>query len=180
MYAGFTATLQKLFIALTGQSSDAAIIITVALIATLFTPVRNSLQRLVDSRFKDRKDLERLLTSLETDVGAVVDVIYGPRLAERLVKTAQEGAGATGAAMFLDGATDGSPSFTAGDWTGEAELVVPLRAGDQELGRIALTARRHGAPYTQRERERLRHAADLVAIGLSLARERRPFEPAVT
>ncbi|TMF18869.1 MAG: hypothetical protein E6I36_13200 [Chloroflexi bacterium] len=180
VYAGFTASLQKLFIALTGQSSDAAIIITVALIATLFTPVRNSLQRLVDSRFKDRKDLERLLTSLEADVGAVVDVIYGPRLAERLVKTAQEGAGATGAAMFLDGATDGSPSFTAGDWTGEAELVVPLRAGDQELGRIALTARRHGAPYTQRERERLQRAADLVAIGLSLARDRRPLEPAVT
>lgn len=176
LYAGFTATLQKLFVAITGQSSEAAIIITVALIATLFTPVRNALQRLVDTRFKDAKDLERMLSSLESEVGAVVDVIYGPRLAERLVRTAHEGAGARGVAVFLDGASDGSPSYTAGDWTGEAELVVPLRAGEQELGRIALTARRHGAPYTPREREQLQKAADMVAIGLSLGRDRQPAE----
>src|SRR5439155_9727975 len=103
VYAGFTATLQKLFVALTGQSSDAAIVITVALIATLFTPVRNSLQRLVDSRFKDARDLERLMQSLEAEVGAVIDVMDGERLAERLVRTAREGADATGAALFLNG-----------------------------------------------------------------------------
>jgi len=171
LYAGFTATLQKAFVASTGQNSDAAIVITVALIATLFTPVRNALQRFVDARFKDARDLVRVLSSLESDVGAVVDVIYGPRLAERLVRTARDGAGATGAALFLDGA--GEPSYTAGEWTGLAELEVPLRAGDQELGRIALTARRHGAPYTQQERERLQRAADMVAMGLSLGRDRR-------
>jgi len=176
IYAGFTATLQKLFVALTGQSSDAAIVITVALIATLFTPVRNSLQRLVDSRFKDAKDLVRVLSSLESEVGAVVDVIYGPRLAERLVRTAREGADAKGAALFLNEPFDSAPSYTAGEWTGQAELVVPLRLGDQELGRIALTARRHGAPYTAREREHLQKVADVVAVGLSLGRDRRPVE----
>ncbi len=178
VYAGFTATLQKAFIAATGQNSDAAIVITVALIATLFTPVRNALQRFVDARFKDARDLARVLASLESDVGAVVDVIYGPRLAERLVRTAREGADATGAALFLDGAPNGEPSYTAGDWTGLAELEVPLRAGDKELGRIALTARRHGAPYTQHERERLQRAADMVAMGLSLGRERSALEVA--
>ena len=172
LYAGFTATLQKAFVAATGQNSDAAIVITVALIATLFTPVRNALQRFVDARFKDARDLVRVLSSLESEVGAVVDVIYGPRLAERLVRTAREGADATGAALFLNGAPNGDPSYTAGEWTGLAELEVPLRAGDKELGRIALTARRHGAPYTQQERERLQRAADMVAIGLSIGRER--------
>ncbi|HKW70425.1 MAG TPA: hypothetical protein VJP81_07560 [Candidatus Dormibacteraeota bacterium] len=172
LYAGFTATLQRLFVAFTGQSSDAAIVITVALIATLFTPVRNSLQRLVDTRFKDARDLERLMESLENEVGQVVDVIVAQRLAARLLRTAREGAGARGAALFLDGASEGSPSFTAGEWTGDAELVVPLRAGDQEIGRLALAPRLHGAPYAQRERERLQKAADMVAIGLTLARDR--------
>jgi hypothetical protein len=172
LYAGFTATLQKLFIALTGQSSDAAIVITVALIATLFTPVRNALQRLVDTRFKDARDLVRSLSSLEEEVGAVVDVIYGPRLAERLVRTVREGADATGAALFLTDSSDGRPTFTSGEWTGDVELEVPLRAGDQQLGRIALTARRHGGPYTERERERLQRVADMVAMGLSLSHDR--------
>jgi hypothetical protein len=174
VYTGFTAMLQRLFVQLTGQSSEAAIVITVALIATLFTPVRNALQKLVDTRFKDAKDLERLMESLETEVGSVVDVIVHERLAERLVRTAREGADAIGAALFLNGASDGHPTFTAGEWTGEAELVIPLRAGGHEIGRMALAARRHGAPYAQRERDRLQRAADIVAVGLTLAREQHP------
>ncbi len=176
LYTGFTATLQHVFVTVTGQSSDAAIVITVALIATLFTPVRNALQRLVDSRFKDARDLERLMQSLEAEVGAVIDVMDGERLAERLVRTAREGADATGAALFLDGASDREPTYVSGNWTGQAALVVPLRAGDQEVGRIALTPRRHGAPYVQRERERLQQAADMVAVGLTLGRRRQPVE----
>ena len=172
LYSAFTATLQRLFVAITGESSDAAIIITVALIATLFTPVRNALQKLVDKRFKDARDLTRVMSSLESEVGAVLDVIYSPRLAERLVRTAQEGADAHGAALYLDGGHE--PTYTAGEWTGQAELEVPLRAGDRELGRIALTARRHGAPYTPQERERLQGAADMVAMGLALGREPQP------
>jgi GAF domain-containing protein len=174
LYTGFTATLQRVFVAVTGQSSDAAIVITVALIATMFTPVRNALQRLVDRRFKDARGLERLMQSLESEVGAVVDVMDGQRLAERLVKTAREGADAIGAALFLDG--EANPSYVSGDWTGQAALVVPLRAGDQEVGRIALGARRRGAPYLDRERERLQRAADVVAVGLTLGRQRRQAE----
>src|SRR5207253_2379668 len=141
LYTAFTATLQRVFVALTGQSSDAAIVITIALIATLFTPVRNALQKLVDKRFKDTRALERLMQSLESEVGAVIDVMDGQRLAERLVRTAREGADASGAALFLDGATN--PSYVSGAWTGQAELVVPLRTGGEEVGRIALARRNH-------------------------------------
>jgi hypothetical protein len=176
LYTGFTATLQRLFVSLTGASSDAAIVITVAIIATLFTPVRNALQRLVDKGFKDSRDLEKLMQSLESEVGAVVDVMDGERLAERLVRTAREGANATGAALFLNGASDGQPTYVSGEWTGDAQLVVPLRAGNQEVGRIALAGRRHGAPYVDRERERLQRAADMVAVGLTLSRGRRVDE----
>jgi len=55
-------------------------------------------------------------------------------------------------------------------------LVVPLRANEKEVGRIALGGRRHGAPYAQRERDRLQQAADMVAVGLRLGRERREPE----
>jgi len=172
LYAGFTATLQRLFVAVTGQSSEASIVIAVALIATLITPVRNSLQKMVDARFKDTRDLARLMQSLETEVRAVVDVIDGKRLAERLVQTACEGADAVGAALFLDGSAEGRPAFTAGDWSGQAELVVPLRSRDGDMGRIALTRRRHGAPYAERDRAKLQGAADMVAVGLAMDRDR--------
>ena len=146
--------------------------ITVALIATVFTPVRNWLQRMVDGRFKDRRDLERLMQSLESEVAAVIDVMDGERLAERLVRTAREGADATGAALYLDGASDGDSTYVSGNWTGDAVLIVPLRAGGQQVGRIALGPRRHGPPYAERERERLQRAADMVALGLTLGHDR--------
>jgi hypothetical protein len=116
------------------------------------------------------------MQSLESEIGAVIDVMDGERLAERLVRTAREGADATGAALFLNGDLDGQPTYISGTWSGDAVLVVPLRAGDRLVGRIALGPRRHGVPYAQRERERLQKAADVVAVGLMLGRGRQQSE----
>src|SRR5205823_10480449 len=53
--AGLTAasigTLQSTFIAVTGQRSDAAIVITTLILVGAFSPLRELVQRAVDSRF---------------------------------------------------------------------------------------------------------------------------------
>ena len=52
LYAGLVALLQRVFIAVTGNSSDAAAIISALTLAALFTPLRNAIQAAVDRRFK--------------------------------------------------------------------------------------------------------------------------------
>ena len=52
LYAGLVAFVQRLFTALTGNTSDAAAIISALALAAVFTPIRNSLQKAVDLRFK--------------------------------------------------------------------------------------------------------------------------------
>jgi hypothetical protein len=52
VYAAGVALFQKLFQAITGDRSDAAIVITTLVLASMFTPVKNSLQTFVDRRFK--------------------------------------------------------------------------------------------------------------------------------
>lgn len=52
LYTGGVALAQRLFVAVTGDRSDAAIVITTLVIASAFTPVRNWLQSFVDRRFK--------------------------------------------------------------------------------------------------------------------------------
>jgi hypothetical protein len=52
MYAAGVALFQRLFVAVTGDKSDGAIVITTLVLAALFTPVRNGLQSFVDKRFK--------------------------------------------------------------------------------------------------------------------------------
>jgi hypothetical protein len=52
MYAAGVALFQRLFVAVTGDRSDGAVVITTLVLAGLFTPVRNGLQNFVDKRFK--------------------------------------------------------------------------------------------------------------------------------
>ena len=52
IYAGLVALLQRAFTALTGDTSDAAAIISALALAAVFTPIRNTIQAAVDRRFK--------------------------------------------------------------------------------------------------------------------------------
>jgi hypothetical protein len=52
IYAGLVELLQRAFTALTGDTSDAAAVISALALATVFTPIRNALQAAVDRRFK--------------------------------------------------------------------------------------------------------------------------------
>jgi hypothetical protein len=52
LYTGGVAFSQRLFVAVTGDRSDAAIVVTTLVMASAFTPVRNWLQTFVDRRFK--------------------------------------------------------------------------------------------------------------------------------
>ena len=51
-YTGALAFFQRMFVAVTGQGSDLAIVFTLFVLATAFTPIKNSLQTFVDQRFK--------------------------------------------------------------------------------------------------------------------------------
>jgi hypothetical protein len=52
LYTGGVAFSQRVFVAVTGDRSDAAIVITTLVMASLFTTLRNQLQSFVDKRFK--------------------------------------------------------------------------------------------------------------------------------
>jgi len=119
----FTAGIafaQRLFIALTGEASDAAIVMTTLVVATLYAPLRKRLEAIVDRRLKYdsavlgayRDELERYLALAEPRAAA-----------ERLVREAVRNLELAGAAI-LDGA--GRPLATAGSWPLDADLVIPL------------------------------------------------------
>jgi hypothetical protein len=173
LYAGSMTLVQRVFVAMTGQRSDAAIVISAFMLATLFTPARNHLQAFVDKHFKDPRDLMRLMVALERDVESVIGVLSGHRLAERLLDEAIEGTGATSGALYLDGAAKDRPTLTRGPWDAAPALSVPLRVGESEVGQLALGPRRGGAGFARRELERLQTTADSVAVALSMSAESR-------
>jgi putative oligomerization/nucleic acid binding protein len=52
LYTGALALFQRAFVAVTGQGSDLAIVMTLFVLATVFTPIKTSLQSAVDTRLK--------------------------------------------------------------------------------------------------------------------------------
>jgi hypothetical protein len=55
LYTAALALFQRLFVAVTGQGSDLAIVMTLFVLATVFTPIKTSLQTAVDARLKPAK-----------------------------------------------------------------------------------------------------------------------------
>ncbi len=178
LYAGSMALTQRAFTAVTGQRSDAAIVISAFLLATLFTPVRNQLQAFVDSRFKDSRDLERLMAVLERDVASFIGVVNPHRLAERFLGDAREGARAPGGAVYLDGAHGDLPALTQGSWDESTAVSVPLRVGERNVGRLELGRRHDGARFAPRELECLQKTANVVAAAVSVSRQSHAVEAA--
>jgi len=52
LYAAGVALFQRVFVTVTGDRSDAAVVITTLVLAGLFTPIKNWLQAIVDHHFK--------------------------------------------------------------------------------------------------------------------------------
>ena len=88
LYLGGVVLLQAAFRAVTGQTSELAIIISTLAIAALFQPLRHWLQGVIDRAFYRRKyDAARTLAAFSAHLRDEVDL---PTLREELVAVVQE------------------------------------------------------------------------------------------
>ena len=86
LYAASIALFQRLFVALTGDRSDAAIVFTTLLLAGTFTPMRKTLEGAVDRRFRSSHHPRRSngTGSPGTAAGTAAPVPSGSQLAALL------------------------------------------------------------------------------------------------
>jgi hypothetical protein len=88
LYAAGVALFQRLFQAITGDTSDAAIVIATLVLAGMFTPIRNSLQSIVDRHFKP----ESTEAALEPSEDFVLTLDQRVALLERRISRMEVGA----------------------------------------------------------------------------------------
>ena len=161
----FTAAIafaQRLFVALTGEKSDAAIVLTTLVVATLYAPLRKRLETIVDRRFK----FERMLFgAYRDDIARVLGVVEPRRAAARFVEEAVRELGATGGAVLDSG---GRATATAGAWPVEPALWLRLHNGAGPLASLAVGPRKDGRPFDPRVTAELQEVAQLAVEGASL------------
>jgi hypothetical protein len=164
----FTAAIglaQRVFIAVTGEKSDAAIVLTTLFVATLYAPLRKRLEAVVDRRF--RYD-ERRFGAYRDEVKRILTVLQPSRAAERLVIEAVRELAATGG-VVMD--AEDRPTASAGEWPVRPAVRVAIPGGGGPLAAILVGPRVDGRPHDPRSIAELQEIATLVAVAARVNRD---------
>ena len=178
LYSATVALFQKLFTGITGETSDAAIVISTLILASLFTPLKNALQSFVDKRFKEAPHHTKELKVFGEQVrliGQVID-LDARQVSRRFLDKSVSAFHAQGGAIYLGTEDRLELVHTSGDWNdrkdveGEASngakdagMNVYLENNGEQLGLISLGAHENGRGYTKHDHEVLQQVADQVA-----------------
>lgn len=159
---------QRVFVALTGERSDAAIVLTTLVVASAFTPVRNRLQAFVDLHFKEATDPVKELRSITHQMRTVLDVVDLDNLVRRVLQEAVRAFHATGGAVYLRRDKGIELAYVDGAWHQIEGMTAWLRSGEVEWGWIVLGPRHDGSFYTGPERAAFVEMASEVARAVLL------------
>jgi hypothetical protein len=163
----FTAAVglaQRIFVAATNETSDAALVGATLVIATLYAPLRKRLEAIIDRRFKFeevrfgayRDELQRHLTLTDPT-----------RASQRLVDEAVGQLDAVAGAVLDPG---GHVVAIAGTWPAPPIVRIPLEFGAPTPGTLALGPRPDGRDHDPRHVAALTDVASLAARAIRQAR----------
>lgn len=157
---------RRFFLALTGQQSDAATVLSTLIVVAAFDPVRKWVQEFVDERLKYRT---RRLGAFGEKLRDFCEMNDVDDLARRFLEQIVAAYGASSGAVYLGESANVELVATSGKWDGRAALSVPLEYGGTRCGMVALGKPRRGAVYDDEDRQGLSQDSELVAHAIQLA-----------
>jgi hypothetical protein len=173
IFAASISATQKLFVAFTGQESDAATVLTTLIVVVAFTPIKDGLQNIVNRRFKEVPDPVKKLAAFRELVNARVSAIDPPQVLRRFLQEAASAYGVMAGEVYLvrenierlisvipspDSGKSGHPT-----WTSAMPVVIPLDYEGKHVGRLLLGPRQSGADYSKSDHAALEETAAVVA-----------------
>jgi hypothetical protein len=178
LYTASIGLFQRLFVATTGSTNGAAIVLTTLVVGAAFTPVKNGLQATVDRRFKEPAGPATELVAFSKQIHAIADALDVCQSFTRLLDSAVAALGATGGAIYVLKHGRATLETVSGDWTGATAVRLPIVAGGQPVGFLALGAPKHGHSYQEAELAILQATIDKIAVIIALMETARPATPA--
>ncbi len=162
----FTALIglaQRVFVAFTGEKSDAALVITTLIVAAASAPIKTRLQAFVDRQFKDVQDETREVRAFGEQVRTFVEMSDVDAVTRRLLDESARALGAQSGAvsLFVDGKA--KVLHTVGSWRGEVQLALPLTVDGERFGMLMLGRRMGERSYVRQEAEALQEVVTHVS-----------------
>jgi len=169
VYTASIGLMQKVFVTLTGERSDAAVILTTLLVAAAFTPLKARIDTYVKRNFGTDIPGTKGLDVFRQEIDDHLKLSDREGLLEQLLKESVSELGAVSGALEVENAH----TFAVGRWTGDGHLSVPVREHGEIVARITLGPRTNGDVYDDGARRRLEQAASTVGLALDRITPRR-------
>lgn len=166
LYTASISLFQRLFMALTGQKSDAAIVLTTLVLASTLTPIKTRLQAIVDRRVQDLHAPVRRLEDFSKRVSSGIWVVDARLALGKLLEEAVAAFDAEGGEVCWQADGVEHRIATPGEWNGESCVNVRLAADGSREGRMALGPRRNKLAYTPEDARALSAALKALARAL--------------
>jgi len=161
VYAATIGVSQRVFVAVIGQESDGAVVVSTLLVAATFSPIKNALQARVDRSFRDITDAERRLLAFTETIHDLPAKPDPERTLRAFLKNAVGAVGAGGGEAWLETAAGEQSAGSTPTRTLGPRVDVPITLDGRRLGRLELDARARGGSFS---------AGDLAALGLAAER----------
>jgi hypothetical protein len=161
-YAASIGIMQRVFVALTGESSDAAVVLTTLLAAAAFAPVKEQVQAFTKRTFGTSVPGTRGLKEFTEEVEAHLRLTDPARLLGQLLAESVATLGAVGGALEFPGGS----SQTIGRWSGKPHLITDVCRRGVVVARLKLGGRTNGAEYDANTREKLERSVSIVGRAL--------------
>jgi hypothetical protein len=170
VYSATLALSQRLFQALTGQRSDAAVVLTTLILVVTFTPIKNALQTIVDKQFKENPHTVKKLEEFTEQVAGFVQMSSAEQLIRRLLDEMVQAFNTRGGAAYLVHKGQMKSTYETSGWLGKDDgVLIGLEFDSKPLGEIRLGAKKSEQEYTAKDRNTLQENADRVAEAIWLA-----------
>lgn len=169
LFSALETVMQNVFVLLTGEESTVATVIATLIVVAAFTPVKDTIQKLVEQRFKDEPAPSSKLETFQTLVRERVSPLYAPQIARRLLSEAVNAFDAKGGGAFLQCQDSARRFQTIGDWDGQPAISVLIQSEPDAdpYGWIALMDRKNGQPYSDEDFHTLDELAKTIAVALT-------------
>ncbi len=173
LFAATVTVGQKVFLSITGESSELTTVLAALLVFALFTPMKDYVQHRIDRRFDAESFASAHLKLLVNQVRARVSPVDPYQVARRLTDQAIVAFGAKGGAAYWEQQGKMRLIYHTGDWDGNAQLSAFLQSSEQapRLGTIALGPRCRGKDYSEEDAAVLTNAAAELARAIEQDRQ---------
>lgn len=177
LYSASIGLFQRLFSTITGERSDAAIVVTTLILASAFTPVKQWLQAATDRRFKAPPDARKRLEAYRESLRVVAEAVDRAALCRRFLEETSAAFRCRGASLVL--ARGGHSHFErVGDALTGPVVRCDLEVDGVRLGHLELGPRVDDSGYAAADLAELEKTAAVVArtyvLAERLALERNP------